>query len=90
MRLNAVTVQDDEDYESDEAEFVEAQTDFDVCETRMSTSTLEIDHIQDHEAVWQRAIELLIEELSSAQIKVAIVFLLLMVYSSHLSPLVFA
>ncbi|KAF9983499.1 hypothetical protein BGZ65_001732 [Modicella reniformis] len=81
---------DEQDYESDEAEFVEAQSDQDDNETeaRKSISTLEFDHMQDHEEVWRNAVGLFIEELNSTQIKLAIVFLLLIVYASNLSPLV--
>jgi hypothetical protein len=80
--FGAVAVQGEEDYESDEAEFVEALSEFvvEISEAKKSKSTLEIDHAQDYEQVWQNAIQLFIKELNSAWVMAAVIFLVLVVY----------
>jgi len=91
--LPAQSNQEDQDLDSDEAEFAEALSEFPEpvaeirCEDRHKVGVHErelmsMDHLLEQEPLWQTAVELFLEELNSTQIKVAVILALLVVYVS--------
>ncbi|KAF9967153.1 hypothetical protein BGZ70_010612 [Mortierella alpina] len=96
--LPAKGSQGDQDLDSDEAEFAEALSEFpgSVAEIQYDdkhrvgvhgSELMTMDHLLEQEPLWQTAVELFLEELSSTQIKVAVILALLVVYvSGILSP----
>ncbi|KAG0206856.1 hypothetical protein BGX28_001791 [Mortierella sp. GBA30] len=82
--------QDNQDDDSDEAEFSEAPSEFPEMTAVEKKKTpedivrrgafMEMDHLLESEALWRVAVELFLEELNSTQVKVAVVLGLLMVY----------
>ncbi|KAF9980488.1 hypothetical protein BGZ75_008396 [Mortierella antarctica] len=85
---------DDQAIDSDEAEFAEALSEFPgpvaeiQCEDKHKVGAngggelMTMDHLLEQEPLWQTAVELFLEELSSTQIKVAVMLVLLTVYVS--------